>query len=58
MRRIRDDLEKMGFHVEWSAGVDLHTGAGTADVKLWLPKQTEEEKPVPSTNEEPQPPQK
>ncbi len=36
--KLRDELEKMGFRVEWSVGVDLKTGAGTASIKLWLPK--------------------
>ena len=37
VQKIRDDLEKMGFRVEWSTGFDMKTGRGIADVKLWLP---------------------
>lgn len=37
VRRLRDDLEKMGFYVEWQAGYDMATQRGTASVKLWLP---------------------
>ncbi|OGZ07734.1 MAG: hypothetical protein A3C93_06620 [Candidatus Lloydbacteria bacterium RIFCSPHIGHO2_02_FULL_54_17] len=40
IRRLRSDLEQMGFQVQWSAGFDMGTGKGAAEVKLWLPDPT------------------
>ncbi len=58
VRRLRDELEKMGFFVESHAGMDMGTGKGTAEVKLWLPDPNAK-KSTPATettgkNDEPQ----
>lgn len=44
---LQEELEKMGFRVEWSVGVDLATGVVHTEVKLWQSTKTPEETDLP-----------
>ncbi len=43
VRKLREELEAMGFRVEWSVGFNLSTLSSTAEVRLWIPKEASEQ---------------